>query len=65
MQLLLLRQHHLPQQLIEQLAELGRLVIPVGKGQQNLMCIDKADGKIKQDVIEVVNFVPLVAGDIL
>jgi protein-L-isoaspartate(D-aspartate) O-methyltransferase len=55
----------LPQQLIEQLAELGRLVIPVGKGQQNLMCIDKADGKIKQDVIEVVNFVPLVAGDIL
>jgi protein-L-isoaspartate(D-aspartate) O-methyltransferase len=55
----------LPQELIEQLSELGRLIIPVGKGQQNLMCLDKEGGKVKQAAIEVVNFVPLVAGDVL
>lgn len=55
----------LPKDLIEQLSDKGRLVIPVGKNQQNLMCFDKKDGDIKQTVVEVVNFVPLVAGDIL
>jgi len=54
----------MPQQLIQQLADLGRLIIPVGRGQQNLMCIDNVNGNIKQVVVEVVNFVPLVAGEI-
>lgn len=56
---------NLPEQLISQLAEGGRMVIPVGNKQQQLLCIDKKDGKITQRVVEVVNFVPLVAGDII
>jgi protein-L-isoaspartate(D-aspartate) O-methyltransferase len=55
----------LPQKLIEQLSGGGRLVIPVGKHQQNLMCFDKIDNEVKQTIVEIVNFVPLVAGDIL
>lgn len=55
----------LPQKLIEQLSGSGRLVIPVGKHQQNLMCFDKIDNEVKQTIVEIVNFVPLVAGDIL
>lgn len=55
----------LPQQLINQLAEGGRLVIPVGNKEQQLLCIDKKDGNISQQVVEVVNFVPLIAGDII
>lgn len=55
----------LPEQLINQLADGGRLVIPVGNKQQQLLCIDKHAGKIAQTVVEVVNFVPLVAGDII
>jgi protein-L-isoaspartate(D-aspartate) O-methyltransferase len=55
----------LPEQLINQLANGGRLVIPVGNKQQQLLCIDKKDGHISQAVVEVVNFVPLVAGDII
>lgn len=55
----------LPQKLIEQLSDNGRLVIPVGKHQQNLMCFDKVDNEVKQTIVEIVNFVPLVAGDIL
>jgi protein-L-isoaspartate(D-aspartate) O-methyltransferase len=47
------------------LANGGRLVIPVGNKQQQLLCIDKKDGNISQAVVEVVNFVPLVAGDII
>jgi protein-L-isoaspartate(D-aspartate) O-methyltransferase len=55
----------LPEQLLNQLADGGRLVIPVGNKQQQLLCIDKKDGKILQRIVEVVNFVPLVAGDII
>jgi protein-L-isoaspartate(D-aspartate) O-methyltransferase len=55
----------LPEQLINQFANGGRLVIPVGNKQQQLLCIDKKDGNISQAVVEVVNFVPLVAGDII
>jgi protein-L-isoaspartate(D-aspartate) O-methyltransferase len=55
----------LPEQLINQLADGGRLVIPVGNKHQQLLCIDKKDSKITQTVVEVVNFVPLIAGDII
>jgi protein-L-isoaspartate(D-aspartate) O-methyltransferase len=55
----------LPQELINQLAPGGRLVIPVGGKQQQLLCIDKKGDDISQQVIEVVNFVPLIAGDII
>jgi protein-L-isoaspartate(D-aspartate) O-methyltransferase len=53
-----------PQALIAQLCEGGRLVIPVGKQTQQLYCIDKKDDQLVQRVIEDVRFVPLVAGAI-
>jgi protein-L-isoaspartate(D-aspartate) O-methyltransferase len=56
---------NLPEPLIHQLADGGRLVIPVGNKQQQLLCVDKNAGEIIQTVVEIVNFVPLVAGDIV
>lgn len=55
----------IPKCLIEQLSENGRLVIPVGLDSQSLLCVDKdEDGNTSQTIIENVNFVPLVAGDL-
>nr|WP_087023765.1 protein-L-isoaspartate(D-aspartate) O-methyltransferase [Thaumasiovibrio subtropicus] len=52
-----------PQALLEQLADGGRLVIPVGDDQQVLKrIIRQGDNFISED-IEAVNFVPLVAGE--
>jgi protein-L-isoaspartate(D-aspartate) O-methyltransferase len=55
----------LPQALIEQLNDGGRLIIPVGNVQQNLKCIDRNGDDFIESTIESVRFVPLVAGDLL
>jgi len=55
----------LPQDLVAQLADGGRLVIPIGKQTQQLLCIDKQGDKLHRRVIEDVKFVPLVAGAVL
>jgi len=52
-----------PPALVEQLAEGGRMVIPVGTGIQELVLIEKKDGKIVQQDITSVRFVPMVHGD--
>jgi protein-L-isoaspartate(D-aspartate) O-methyltransferase len=53
----------IPQNLLDQLAPQGRLVIPVGdKNNQTLRVIDRADGHYEETVIETVSFVPLLAG---
>ena len=54
----------LPQDLCDQLEEGGRLIIPVGSEQQNLLCVDRIDGELKTETIEAVRFVPLVAGEL-
>ncbi|GLR72552.1 protein-L-isoaspartate(D-aspartate) O-methyltransferase [Agaribacter marinus] len=51
-----------PDALIEQLSEKGRLVVPVGKNQQKLILINKERQAVKRDEIGDVRFVPLVAG---
>lgn len=52
-----------PEALIEQLAVGGRLVMPVGEGdKQVLKVIDKHAGGVKQTDIETVRFVPRLAG---
>ena len=50
----------IPQPLIDQLAENGRMVIPVGSeaSVQKLILLVKKNGKIKQDVLTFVRFVP-------
>lgn len=53
-----------PQSLLEQLADKGRLVIPVGENKQVLQLIERVgDSFVAKNMGEVI-FVPLVKGDI-
>lgn len=50
----------LPQALVDQLADGGRMVIPVGASmRQRLMLIEKENGKVKTSDLGPVRFVPL------
>jgi protein-L-isoaspartate(D-aspartate) O-methyltransferase len=52
---------HVPQPLKEQLAEGGRMVIPVGEqGVQDLVILKKQDNRLHIDMILPVRFVPMV-----
>jgi protein-L-isoaspartate(D-aspartate) O-methyltransferase len=49
--------------LIEQLAVGGRLVVPVGTDQAQLLkVIDRTDDGLVETILEAVHFVPLVNG---
>ncbi len=51
----------IPQPLIDQLKEGGRMIIPVGrKNNQNLILLKKKNGKIKQHSVLPVRFVPMI-----
>jgi protein-L-isoaspartate(D-aspartate) O-methyltransferase len=52
----------IPQALIDQLAEGGRMVVPVGTGYQELILVEKQEGEIKKRFITAVRFVPMVKG---
>lgn len=51
----------IPSELLAQLADGGRMIIPVGKqNSQDLLAIDKSsDGKLEKTALEAVRFVPL------
>ncbi len=49
----------IPQPLIEQLKEGGRMIIPVGVGYQKLILISRENGKIKKESLLPVRFVPM------
>lgn len=52
-----------PEELVEQLAEGGRLVIPVGDNrEQQLLVVDKTSSEVITTVVEPVFFVPLKSG---
>ncbi len=53
-----------PSALIDQLNDGGILVIPVGETEQTLMKVQKTSSGMVTEVIEMVKFVPLVAGDL-
>jgi len=53
---------HLPTQLLEQLAPGGRLILPVGGERQQLMIVTATPEGFVEEVIEEVNFVPMVRG---
>ncbi len=53
----------IPQALIEQLAEGGRMVLPVGVGIQELVLLEKKNGKVMQRHVTSVRFVPMVHED--
>lgn len=51
---------HVPQPLLDQLAKGGRMVIPVGRGNQDLKLIEKdKQGAIRESLITAVRFVPM------
>jgi protein-L-isoaspartate(D-aspartate) O-methyltransferase len=52
----------MPDELLDQLAVGGRLVIPVGGRQQHLVVVDRLDSGFKETIVEPVNFVPLLKG---
>ena len=56
----------IPPSLIDQLAENGRLVIPVGSTSaiQDLILISKCRDGIKKEHLEAVSFVPLIQGKV-
>ena len=52
----------LPTQLLEQLAPGGRLILPVGGERQQLIMVTATPEGYVEEVIEEVNFVPMVRG---
>ena len=50
---------------MHQLADKGRLVIPIGDQQQSLQVIERRQNQFTITIIETVNFVPLVKGELL
>ena len=54
-----------PQALLEQLADGGRLVIPVGLDTQVLKVITRHGDEYKEQQVEMVKFVPLVPGAVI
>lgn len=54
-----------PPALLEQLADGGRLVIPVGEQTQILKIITRSGDSFNEQQVEAVRFVPLVPGDLL
>ena len=54
-----------PHELLYQLAEGGRLIIPVGgEGRQELKLITKQGDEFNEDVLDLVRFVPLLKGQL-
>ncbi len=53
---------HVPQDLLQQMAVGGRMVIPVGSGDQTLMLIERTPEEYRQTKLEAVKFVPLLGG---
>ncbi len=54
-----------PEALLEQLADGGRLIIPVGEQTQILKIITRTGDSYSEQQVEAVRFVPLVPGDLL
>ena len=53
----------IPNQLLNQLSEGGRLIIPVGQsGKQQLMRLTRVQNEFEQEVLDGVSFVPMLEG---
>ena len=52
----------MPEILLEQLALGGRLILPVGGRRQQLMMVTATEEGLVEEVVEEVNFVPMVSG---
>lgn len=52
----------IPQGLLDQLAEGGRMILPVGGDKQTLVLVTRKEGEWQRTVLEEVNFVPFLSG---
>jgi protein-L-isoaspartate(D-aspartate) O-methyltransferase len=53
----------IPRELVEQLAPGGRLVVPVGGEEQDLLVLRRDDGGVSTERVAAVRFVPMVGGE--
>ena len=53
---------HIPEELLQQMAIGGRMVIPVGAEEQVLILIERSKDEYRQTRLEAVKFVPLLGG---
>ena len=54
---------NVPEALVEQLKDNGRMIVPVGSRSQRLVILRKEAGKLRQEDDIMVRFVPMVHGD--
>jgi protein-L-isoaspartate(D-aspartate) O-methyltransferase len=54
--------HGVPSALVEQLADGGRLVLPIDGGRQRLTLVRRRGERLEQELHDAVRFVPLVTG---
>ncbi|MDV6253945.1 protein-L-isoaspartate(D-aspartate) O-methyltransferase [Vibrio sp. EA2] len=54
----------IPQALLAQLKDGGKMVIPVGETEQQLLKIERKGDEYLSTMVEMVRFVPLVSGDL-
>lgn len=55
--------NRVPDPLMRALKPNGRMIIPVGKNDQQLVLIKQAENGLKQEFVDWVRFVPLIDGD--
>jgi protein-L-isoaspartate(D-aspartate) O-methyltransferase len=53
----------IPDPLVEQLAEGGRMILPVGETHQDLVLLRKEDGQVSREILMSVRFVKMQAGN--
>ena len=53
---------NVPEKLVNQLKNGGRMILPVGSGVQQIIILRKKDGKVRQENDIMVRFVPMVHG---
>lgn len=53
---------NIPQDLLEQMSDGGRMILPVGGKKQTLILVTRQGDHWKREVLEEVNFVPFLAG---
>lgn len=53
---------HIPDELLQQMAVGGRMVIPVGTQEQTLILVERLPEEFRQTKLEAVKFVPLLGG---
>ncbi len=55
----------IPESLLDQLVDGGRMIIPVGEHRQELVLVEKYGHRTRKEVLGAVRFVPLIPGELI